>query len=155
MTTLAFPKVSPQLKPKTWLVTGAAGFIGMHTSLRLLERGEEVIGLDSLNDYYDVTLKQARLARLQAHANFSFHKLDVVDRVGVAALFAAHQPRRVIHLAAQAGVRYSITNPHDYIDSNIQGFINVLEGCRHNGIEHLVYASSSSVYGGNTAVSEH
>jgi UDP-glucuronate 4-epimerase len=129
----------------------------MHTSLRLLERGDNVIGLDNLNDYYDVTLKQARLARLQAHANFSFHKLDVVDRDGVAALFEAQKPQRVIHLAAQAGVRYSITNPHAYIDSNVQGLTNVLEGCRHNGIEHLVYASSSSVYGGNTAMpfSEH
>lgn len=157
MNTSTQPQVDPRAKPKTWLITGAAGFIGMHTSLRLLERGDNVIGLDNLNDYYDVTLKQARLARLQAHANFSFHKLDVVDRDGVAALFEAQKPQRVIHLAAQAGVRYSITNPHAYIDSNVQGFTNVLEGCRHNGIEHLVYASSSSVYGGNTAMpfSEH
>jgi UDP-glucuronate 4-epimerase len=157
MTKPAQPQVAPQLKPKTWLVTGAAGFIGMHTSLRLLERGDNVIGLDNLNNYYDVTLKLARLARLKAHVNFSFHKLDVVDRDGVAALFESQQPQRVIHLAAQAGVRYSITNPHAYIDSNVQGFTNVLEGCRHNGIEHLVYASSSSVYGGNTAMpfSEH
>lgn len=139
------------------LLTGSAGFIGMHTSLRLLARGDTVVGVDNLNDYYDVNLKQARLARLTNHPNFHFHKLDVADREGMAALFAAEQPQRVIHLAAQAGVRYSITNPHAYIDSNIQGFTNVLEGCRHNGIEHLVYASSSSVYGGNTALpfSEH
>lgn len=129
----------------------------MHVSLRLLERGDQVIGLDNLNDYYDVSLKQARLARLQAHNNFSFHKLAIADRDGMAALFATAKPQRVIHLAAQAGVRYSITNPHAYIESNILGFTNVLEGCRHNGIEHLVYASSSSVYGGNTALpfSEH
>ena len=141
----------------TILVTGAAGFIGMHTSLRLLARGERVIGLDNLNDYYDVSLKQARLARLQPHANFSFHRLDVADRAGVAALFSAERPERVIHLAAQAGVRYSLTNPHAYIDSNVQGFTNILEGCRHNLVQHLVYASSSSVYGGNTALpfSEH
>ena len=150
-------ELSTQKKPTTWLITGAAGFIGMHTSLRLLACGDNVIGLDNLNDYYDVTLKQARLERLQAHANFSFHKLDVENREGVATLFAKERPQRVIHLAAQAGVRYSITNPHAYIDSNIQGFVNVLEGCRHNNIEHLVYASSSSVYGGNTAMpfSEH
>jgi len=143
--------------PRTWLVTGAAGFIGMHTSLRLLARGDRVIGLDNLNDYYDVTLKQARLARLQSHANFSFHKLDVADREGMAALFADERPQCVIHLAAQAGVRYSLTNPQAYIDSNLQGFINILEGCRQNGVQHLVYASSSSVYGGNTALpfSEH
>jgi UDP-glucuronate 4-epimerase len=141
----------------TILVTGAAGFIGMHTSLRLLARGDRVIGLDNLNDYYDVSLKQARLARLQPHANFSFHQLDVADREGLAALFATKKPQRVIHLAAQAGVRYSLTNPHAYIDSNVQGFTNILEGCRHNAVQHLVYASSSSVYGGNTALpfSEH
>jgi UDP-glucuronate 4-epimerase len=143
--------------PRTWLVTGAAGFIGMHTSLRLLARGDRVIGLDNLNDYYDVTLKQARLVSLTVHANFSFHKLDVADREGMAALFAAERPQCVIHLAAQAGVRYSLANPHAYIDSNLQGFINILEGCRQNGVQHLVYASSSSVYGGNTAFpfSEH
>ena len=124
----------------------------MHVSLRLLERGDQVIGLDNLNDYYDVSLKQARLARLQAHNNFSFHKLDIADRDGMAALFATAKPQRVIHLAAQAGVRYSITNPHAYIESNILGFTNVLEGCRHNGIEHLVYASSSSVYGANSTM---
>ena len=139
------------------LLTGAAGFIGMHTSLRLLARGDTVVGVDNLNDYYDVTLKQARLARLSSHANFHFHKLDVANRDGIAALFAAEKPERVIHLAAQAGVRYSLTNPHAYIDSNIQGFTNILEGCRHNAVQHLAYASSSSVYGGNTAMpfSEH
>lgn len=143
--------------PSTWLVTGAAGFIGMHTSLRLLARGDSVIGLDNLNDYYDATLKQARLAQLQPYANFSFHKLDVADRDGMAALFATEKPQRVVHLAAQAGVRHSITNPHAYVDSNLQGFINILEGCRHNAVQHLVYASSSSVYGGNTVMpfSEH
>ena len=139
------------------LLTGAAGFIGMHTSLRLLARGDTVVGVDNLNDYYDVNLKEARLARLSSHANFHFHKLDVANRDGMAALFAAEKPERVIHLAAQAGVRYSLTNPHAYIDSNIVGFTNILEGCRHNAVQHLAYASSSSVYGGNTALpfSEH
>lgn len=139
------------------LLTGAAGFIGMHTCLRLLARGDQVVGIDNLNDYYDVTLKEARLARLTGHPNFSFHKLSVEDRQGMADLFAREKPQRVIHLAAQAGVRYSLTNPHAYIDANLQGFTNVLEGCRHNGVEHLAYASSSSVYGGNTALpfSEH
>jgi UDP-glucuronate 4-epimerase len=140
-----------------WLVTGAAGFIGMHTCLRLLSRGDRVIGLDNLNDYYDVSLKRARLARLQSQPGFSFHQLDVADRNGMNTLFLQEMPERVIHLAAQAGVRYSITNPHAYIDSNLLGFTNILEGCRHNGVQHLVYASSSSVYGGNTALpfSEH
>jgi UDP-glucuronate 4-epimerase len=144
-------------QPRTWLVTGAAGFIGMHVAQRLLARGDRVIGLDNLNDYYDVSLKKARLAQLHAHANFNFHQLDVADRQGMALLFGQQKPQRVIHLAAQAGVRYSITNPHAYIDSNLQGFINILEGCRNSGVEHLVYASSSSVYGGNTALpfSEH
>ena len=135
-----------------WLITGVAGFIGMHTSLRLLERGDRVIGIDNLNDYYDVSLKQARLAKLLLYVNFSFHKLDVADREGMMELFARIKPAGVIHLAAQAGVRYSLANPYAYIDSNIQGFVNVLEGCRHNGAQHLVYASSSSVYGGNTAL---
>lgn len=139
------------------LVTGAAGFIGMHTCLRLLARGDEVVGVDNLNDYYDVSLKEARLARLTADRGFRFHKLSVEDREGMARLFREQKPQRVIHLAAQAGVRYSLTNPHAYIDANLQGFINILEGCRHNAIEHLTYASSSSVYGGNTAMpfSEH
>lgn len=132
------------------LVTGAAGFIGMTTSLRLLERGDEVVGLDNLNDYYDVQLKLDRLARLQDHGRFRFVKLDVADRPGMEALFAAEGFERVIHLAAQAGVRYSLQNPHAYVDSNLVGFMNVLEGCSHARVQHLVYASSSSVYGGNT-----
>ncbi len=139
------------------LLTGAAGFIGMTTSLRLLARGDEVVGLDDLNDYYDVGLKQARLARLTPHERFRFVKLDVADRPGMAQLFETGRFDRVIHLAAQAGVRYSLKNPHAYIDSNVVGFMNVLEGCRHGGVQHLVYASSSSVYGGNTKMpfSEH
>lgn len=129
----------------------------MHTALRLLERGDTVIGVDNLNDYYDIALKDARLAELRKHANFSFQKLDISNREAMASLFAAEQPRRVIHLAAQAGVRYSIDNPNAYVDSNLVGFVNVLEGCRHNAVEHLVFASSSSIYGGNTAMpfSEH
>jgi UDP-glucuronate 4-epimerase len=139
------------------LVTGAAGFIGYHVARRLLDRGDAVVGLDNLNTYYDVSLKEARLAKLTAHPGFRFAKLDVADRDAVAALFAAERPRRVVPLAAQAGVRYSIQNPYAYVDSNLVGFVNVLEGCRHNGVEHLVYASSSSVYGGNTRMpfSEH
>ncbi|MBL8326205.1 MAG: NAD-dependent epimerase [Rubrivivax sp.] len=139
------------------LVTGAAGFIGSTASLRLLARGDEVVGLDNLNDYYDVQLKLDRLARLQPHARFRFAKLDVADRNGMEALFAAEKFDRVIHLAAQAGVRYSLKNPHAYIDSNVVGFMNILEGCRHAKVGHLVYASSSSVYGGNTRMpfSEH
>ena len=139
------------------LLTGAAGFIGMTTSLRLLARGDELVGLDNLNDYYDVTLKERRLARLTPHSNFRFVKMDVADRPGMEQLFAAEKFDRVIHLAAQAGVRYSLQNPHAYIDSNIVGFTNILEGCRHNGVQHLTYASSSSVYGGNTKMpfSEH
>ncbi len=132
------------------LVTGAAGFIGFHTALRLLERGDEVVGLDNLNDYYDVKLKEARLARLTAHPRFRFVKLDLADRAGMEGLFAAERFARVIHLAAQAGVRYSIENPLAYVDSNVVGTANVLEGCRHHGVEHLVYASTSSVYGANT-----
>ncbi|MDR1853913.1 MAG: NAD-dependent epimerase [Azoarcus sp.] len=139
------------------LVTGAAGFIGMHTAARLLARGDEVVGLDNLNDYYDPRLKEARLARLAAQPGFRFVKMDVADRDGVNRLFAQEKFVRVVHLAAQAGVRYSITNPLAYVDSNLVGFANILEGCRHNGVEHLVYASSSSVYGGNTKMpfSEH
>jgi UDP-glucuronate 4-epimerase len=132
------------------LLTGAAGFIGFHTAKILLARGDEVVGLDNLNDYYDVNLKQARLAILQQSPNFRFVKLDIVDRSCMAELFAREKFQRVIHLAAQAGVRYSIQNPLAYIDSNVVGFANVLEGCRHNGVEHLVFASTSSVYGANT-----
>ncbi len=132
------------------LVTGAAGFIGFHTSLKLLERGEEVVGLDNLNDYYDVTLKQARLNVLESYPNFRFVKLDLVDRDGIAALFSAQRFERVVHLAAQAGVRYSMENPFAYVDSNLAGSMAILEGCRHNDVEHLVYASTSSVYGANT-----
>jgi UDP-glucuronate 4-epimerase len=139
------------------LVTGCAGFIGMHVCQRLLARGDEVVGVDNLNDYYDVGLKEARLARLAADANFDFQRLDIADRPGMAHLFDAERPRRVINLAAQAGVRHSLRNPHAYIDTNVVGFMNILEGCRHSGVEHLVYASSSSVYGGNTRMpfSEH
>lgn len=132
------------------LVTGAAGFIGFHVAMRLLDRGDQVIGLDNINDYYDVRLKQARLAQLTPHERFSFVKLDLSNRQGMRDLFAGESIRRVVHLAAQAGVRYSLTNPHAYTESNIEGFINILEGCRRCNIEHLVYASSSSVYGGNT-----
>jgi UDP-glucuronate 4-epimerase len=132
------------------LVTGAAGFIGSTATLRLLARGDEVVGLDNLNDYYDVQLKRDRLARLTPHPRFRFVLLDVADRGGMEKLFAAEKFDRVIHLAAQAGVRYSLKNPHAYVDSNIVGFMNILEGCRHNQVQHLAYASSSSVYGGNT-----
>ena len=139
------------------LITGAAGFIGMHCALRLLERGDEVVGVDNLNDYYDVSLKRARLARLTPQARSGFHPIDISDRDEGAALFASEQPDRVIHLAAQAGVRHSLKNPYAYIDANLQGFMNILEGCRHHQIKHLVYASSSSVYGGNETMpfSEH
>jgi UDP-glucuronate 4-epimerase len=134
------------------LVTGAAGFIGSALSIRLLERGDEVVGIDNLNDYYDVNLKLARLERLKDYDRFTFIQLDIADRAAVEALFVTEKFQRVMHLAAQAGVRYSITNPHAYIDSNIVGFINILEGCRHNAVEHLAYASSSSVYGANTSM---
>ena len=139
------------------LVTGVAGFIGMHVANRLLLRDDEVIGIDNLNDYYDVSLKKARLAKLELHEKFSFSKIDISDRNEVADLFTSKQPDLVINLAAQAGVRYSLTNPHDYIEANLQGFLNILEGCRHHQIQHLVYASSSSVYGGNETMpfSEH
>lgn len=134
------------------LVTGAAGFIGYHTCSKLIASGFEVVGIDNLNDYYDVALKESRLARLQVQHNFSFFRLDLADRPGMEQLFSTHQFDTVIHLAAQAGVRYSIENPHAYIDSNLVGFINILEGCRHNKVQHLTYASSSSVYGANTTL---
>jgi len=131
------------------LVTGAAGFIGSALSARLLARGDQVLGFDNLNDYYDPTLKQARLARLSPQPGFRFVKASLEDRAALESAFSAFKPQRVVNLAAQAGVRYSLENPHAYIDSNIVGFTNILEACRHGGVEHLVYASSSSVYGAN------
>ncbi|SBT05861.1 Uncharacterized 37.6 kDa protein in cld 5'region [Candidatus Accumulibacter aalborgensis] len=139
------------------LVTGAAGFIGMATALRLLARGDEVVGIDNLNDYYAVSLKEDRLRRLDCQSGFRFVRIDIADRVAIGSLFADENFDRVIHLAAQAGVRYSLHNASAYADSNLLGFVNILEGCRHNQVQHLVYASSSSVYGGNTRMpfSEH
>jgi len=131
------------------LVTGAAGFIGMHVAQRLLDRDHEIVGIDNLNDYYDPNLKLARLARLQPHARFAFQRIDVGESQAVSTLFATERFDRVAHLAAQAGVRYSLKNPQTYIDSNVTGFLNILEACRHHGCEHLVYASTSSVYGAN------
>jgi UDP-glucuronate 4-epimerase len=131
------------------LVTGAAGFIGYHTAARLLDQGHDVIGFDNLSPYYDVSLKEARLARLKEHARFRFLQADLADRTVVEATFAEERPERVIHLAAQAGVRYSIEQPHAYISSNVTGFLHVLEGCRHHDVKHLVYASTSAVYGAN------
>jgi UDP-glucuronate 4-epimerase len=135
-----------------FLVTGVAGFIGMHISKALLERGQQVVGVDNLNDYYDPQLKMARLQQLQLFSDFSFFKVDISDRDAIKEVFIREKPNQVVHLAAQAGVRYSIENPHAYVDSNLVGFVNVLEGCRHNHVEHLLYASSSSVYGLNTKV---
>jgi UDP-glucuronate 4-epimerase len=139
------------------LVTGSAGFIGSHVAQQLLARGDEVVGLDNLNDYYDVALKQARLARLQGRPGYAHVQADLADRAAIERIFATHRPQRVIHLAAQAGVRYAAENPHVYVASNVTGFLHVLEGCRHHGVEHLVYASTSSVYGANLAMpfSEH
>jgi len=139
------------------LVTGVAGFIGMHSAKKLLDDGHEIIGIDNLNDYYDVTLKKDRLKVLESYKHFRFLKLDIKDQKDILELFKKEVPQRVLHLAAQAGVRYSIENPYVYIDSNIQGFLNILEGCRAIKTEHLVFASSSSVYGGNTKIpfSEH
>ena len=136
----------------TYLVTGAAGFIGFHLSERLLDRGETVVGIDNMNDYYDVSLKQDRLAQIRNRDNFSFQQIDLDDRARIEDLFANQQFDVVVNLAAQAGVRYSIENPRAYVDSNLVGFINILEGCRHFGVKHLVYASSSSVYGANTTM---
>ena len=134
------------------LVTGAAGFIGMHVSEKLLSRGDEVVCVDNLSDYYDVNLKRARLARLAMHPNYQFEQVDISDQIAMRELFKSAKPDRVINLAAQAGVRHSISHPQAYMDANLQGFINVLEGCRHNEIEHLTYASSSSVYGSNSTL---
>jgi len=138
------------MSDQTILVTGAAGFIGFHIARQLLSEGRQVLGLDSLNDYYDPALKQSRLDVLQTHAHFSFARMDLADRRSIAELFAKHRFATVVHLAAQAGVRYSIDHPHAYADANLEGFLNVLEGCRHHDCRHLVYASSSSVYGANT-----
>ena len=132
------------------LVTGSAGFIGSHVAKQLLARGDSVIGLDNLNDYYDVSLKRARLEPLLAEKNYSHSYIDLADRGAMEDMFAMHKPNRVIHLAAQAGVRYAATNPHVYVQSNVTGFLHILEGCRHNGVQHLVFASTSSVYGANT-----
>ncbi len=137
-------------KLQKYLVTGAAGFIGFHTTQRLIQMGKEVVGMDNLNDYYEVSLKEARLKQLQSLPNFTFQKLDLADRPGMESLFAKHKFDAVIHLAAQAGVRYSLKDPQAYVTANLTGFTNILEGCRHNGVKHLVYASTSSVYGANT-----
>jgi UDP-glucuronate 4-epimerase len=132
------------------LVTGTAGFIGNELAIRLLERGDEVIGVDNVNDYYDVRLKEARLERIKSHPGFTEIRVGLHEREALEAVFAQHKPQRVVNLAAQAGVRYSLKNPYAYVDSNLLGFVNILEGCRHHSVEHLVYASSSSVYGANT-----
>ncbi|MDA9936229.1 NAD-dependent epimerase [Gammaproteobacteria bacterium] len=137
-------------KSQTLLLTGAAGFIGMHTCEKFLESGISVIGIDNINDYYDIQLKKDRIKRLKKNDNFSFYEVDITDKKKIEEIFKTENPTFVIHLAAQAGVRYSITNPHAYVDANIHGFLNVLEGCRSAMVEHLIYASSSSVYGGNT-----
>lgn len=136
----------------TILVTGAAGFVGFHLCQKLLSQGETIIGIDNLNDYYDVNLKKARLQQLQPQANFQFFALDISDRAAIAELFDKFKPQIVVNLAAQAGVRYSLTNPHAYAESNLVGFVNILEGCRHGEVKHLVYASSSSVYGANKKI---
>ncbi|CAH1659847.1 Protein CapI [Hyphomicrobiales bacterium] len=140
------------ISAKPILVTGCAGFIGNATAKSLLEQGHSVVGIDNVNDYYDPSLKEARLVRLDSLGDFTFHRTDIADRAAMEAIFAKHGPGRVIHLAAQAGVRYSLVNPHAYAQANLIGFLNILEGCRHHGAEHLVYASTSSVYGANTAM---
>jgi len=145
-----FDKPTQVSEHMTILVTGSAGFVGFHTTKKLLERGETVVGLDNVNDYYDVTLKESRLAILEKFPQFSLARIDLEDNAGVAALFAKHRFKSVIHLAAQAGVRYSLENPRAYVDSNVVGYLNIIEGCRHTGVQHLVYASTSSVYGANT-----
>lgn len=132
------------------LITGAAGFIGFHLSKALCKAGFQVVGIDNLNDYYDVNLKQSRLDIILQEQNFTFHKVDLCDRIGIEKIYDQHEIKYVVNLAAQAGVRYSLTNPRAYIDSNINGFVNILEGCRHHNVKHLIYASSSSVYGANT-----
>ena len=139
------------------LITGTAGFIGSHVAMRLLERGDDVVGIDNLNDYYDVELKKARLARFTGHPRYTHIAADLADRAAIETAFATHRPQRVINLAAQAGVRYAAQNPHVYVSSNVTGFLHILEGCRHHGVEHLVFASTSSVYGANRAMpfSEH
>ena len=138
------------MSDQTILVTGAAGFIGFHVARRLLAEGRVVVGLDNLNSYYDPALKEARLKILRGEPGFAFEQIDLADRASMERLFAEHRFPGVVHLAAQAGVRHSIDHPHAYIDANLEGFVNVLEGCRHHGCTHLVYASSSSVYGANT-----
>ena len=157
LTSHLLPLTSPLLPaplepPVKILVTGAAGFIGYHVAARLLERGDTVVGIDNLNDFYDVNLKKARLAKIQGEAAFSFQPTDIADRPALEGVFATEKFNRVIHLAAQAGVRYSLTNPHAYADSNLVGFVNILDACRTNDVQHLVYASSSSVYGANTSM---
>ena len=142
--------MAENMTDETILVTGAAGFIGFHVARRLLQNGRAVVGLDNMNAYYDPALKEARVKELSKLSGFRFIKLDLADRTGMAALFAEHKFPRVVHLAAQAGVRYSLVNPHAYVDANLQGFVNILEGCRHHGCRHLLFASSSSVYGANT-----
>ena len=139
------------------LLTGSAGFIGSHVALKLLDRGDEVIGFDNLSDYYDVALKQARLERFRGQPGYTHVQADLADRVAVESVFGQFKPQRVVHLAAQAGVRYAAENPHIYVSSNVTGFLHILEGCRHHGVEHLVFASTSSVYGANTRMpfSEH
>jgi len=149
--------VSDQKQQRPILVTGSAGFIGSHVAQALLSRGDRVVGLDNMNEYYDVNLKKSRLARLTDHPNYQHVEIDLIDRPAIDSMFEAHRPRRIVHLAAQAGVRYAAKNPHAYTESNVTGFLHILEGCRHHDVEHLVFASTSSVYGANTAMpfSEH